>query len=118
MPYFLTQASYTSDAWNALMRNPHNRFEALQPVVEKLGGRIVNAFFAYDEYDVVLILEMPDEASAAALAVATAGGGALRATKTTQLITAAQGVEILKKAASCGYKPVKPVTASAAAAGR
>ena len=46
MPYFLTQASYTSDAWNALMRNPHNRFEALQPVVEKLGGRIVNAFFA------------------------------------------------------------------------
>ena len=115
MPYFLTQASYTSDAWNALMRNPHNRFEALQPVVEKLGGRIVNAFFAYGEYDVVLILEMPDEASAAAQAVATAGGGALRATKTTQLITAAQGVEILKKAASCGYKPV---TASEAAAGR
>ena len=114
MPYFLTQATYTSDAWNALMRNPHDRFEALKPVVEKLGGKIVNAFFAYGEYDVVLILEMPDEASAAALAVAAAGGGALRATKTTQLITAAQGVEILKKAAACGYKPVT----AAAAAGR
>jgi hypothetical protein len=35
MPYFLTQASYTSEAWNALMRNRHNRFEALRPVVEK-----------------------------------------------------------------------------------
>ena len=54
---------------------PHNRLEALRPVVEKLGGRIVNGFFAYGEYDVVLILEMPDEASAAALAVAAAGGG-------------------------------------------
>ena len=43
---------------------------------------------------------MPDEASAAALAVAAAGGGALRTIKTTQLITAAEGVEILKKAAS------------------
>jgi uncharacterized protein with GYD domain len=114
MPYFLTQASYTSEAWTALMHNPHNRFDALQPVVEKLGGKIVNAFLAYGEYDVVLILEMPDEASAAALAVAAAGGGALKATKTTQLITAAEGVEILKKAAACGYKPVT----SAAAAGR
>ena len=112
MPYFLTQASYTSEAWSALMRNPHDRLEALRPVVEKLGGRIVNGFFAYGEYDVVLILEMPDEASAAALAIAAAGGGALRCTKTTQLITAAEGVEILKKAASCGYKPV---TAAAAA---
>ena len=74
--------------------------------------RVVNGFFAYGEYDVVLILEMPDEASAAALAVAAAGGGALRSTNTTQLITAAEGVEILKKAASCGYKPV---TAAAAA---
>lgn len=64
------------------------------------------------EYDVVLILDMPDEASAAALEVAAAGGGALRSTKTTQLVTAAEGVEILKKAASCGYKPV---TAAAAA---
>jgi len=82
-------------------------------MVEKLGGRIVNGFFAYGEYDVVLILEMPDEASAAALPVAAAGGGALRAIKTTLLITATEGVEILKKAALCGYKPV---TASAAAA--
>jgi uncharacterized protein with GYD domain len=112
MPYFLTQASYTSEAWSALMRNPHDRFEALRPVVEKLGGRIVNGFFAYGEYDIVLILEMPDEASAAALVVAAAGSGALRSTKTTQLITAAEGVEILKKAASCGYKPVTAVAAA------
>ena len=114
MPYFLTQATYTSEAWNALMRNPHDRFESLRPVVEKLGGKIVNAFFAHGEYDVVLILEMPDETSAAALAVASAGGGSLKAIKTTPLITAAQGVEILKKAAACGYKPVT----AAAAAGR
>jgi uncharacterized protein with GYD domain len=113
MPYFLTEAAYTSEAWSALMRNPHDRLEALRPAVERLGGRIVNAFFAFGEYDVVMILEMPDEASAAALAVAAHGGGSLRTTKTTQLITAAEGVEILKKAATCGYKPV---TATAAAA--
>ena len=46
MPHFLTQVSYTSEAWNALVRTPPNRFEALRPVVEKLGGRIENGFFA------------------------------------------------------------------------
>lgn len=29
------------------MRKPPDRFEALRPVVEKLGGRIVNGFFAW-----------------------------------------------------------------------
>ena len=66
MPYFLTQAAYSSEAWSTLMRDPHDRLEALRLAVEKLGGRIVNAFFAFGEYDVVMILEMPDEASAAA----------------------------------------------------
>jgi uncharacterized protein with GYD domain len=113
VPYFLTQASYTPEAWNALIHNPHDRFEALRPTVEKLGGKIVNAFYAYGEYDVVLILEM-DETSAAALAVAAGGSGALKSIKTTQLMTATQGMEILKKAAACGYKPVT----AAAAAGR
>jgi uncharacterized protein with GYD domain len=113
MPYFLTQASYTPEAWNALMHNPHDRFEALKPTLEKLGGKLVNAFYSYGDYDVVLIVEMPDEVSAAALAVAAGAGGALKATKTTHLIAAAQGMEILQKAASCGYKPV---TAAAAAA--
>ena len=112
MPYFLTQASYTSESWSALIRNPHDRLEALRPAVEKLGGRIVNAFYAFGEYDVVVISEMPDETSAAALAIAAAAGGSLKSTETTRLITAAEGLQILKRAATCGYKTV---TATAAA---
>jgi uncharacterized protein with GYD domain len=111
MPYFLTQASYTSESWRALISNPHDRLEALRPAVEKLGGRIVNAFYAFGEYDVVIITEMPDEASAAALAVAAAAGGSLKTTKTTQLITAAESVEIMKKAATCGYKALAATVA-------
>ena len=112
MPYFLTQASYTPESWSTLIHNPHDRLDALRPAVEKLGGRIINAFYAFGEYDVVVISEMPDEISAAALAIAAAAGGSLRTTRTTQLITAAEGVEILKKAATCGYKTVT-ATASA-----
>jgi uncharacterized protein with GYD domain len=111
MPYFLTQASYTPESWRTLIDKPHDRLEALRPAIEKLGGRIVNAFYAFGEYDVVVITEMPDEASAAALAIAAAAGGSLRTTKTTQLVTAAEGIEIMKKAATCGYKTVAATAA-------
>lgn len=112
MPFFLTQASYTSESWSTLIHNPHDRLQALRPAVEKLGGRIVDAYYAFGEYDVVVISEMPDETSAAALAVAAAAGGSLRATKTTRLMTAAEGLDILKKAATCGYKTVSATAAA------
>ncbi len=104
MPNFLTQVAYTDEAWRALMSNPQNRFEALRPVCEKLGGRIVNAWFAFGDYDVVLILEFPNNVSAAALAVAAAAGGACKAIKTTPLMDAVEGIEAMRKAAECGYR--------------
>ena len=106
MPLFLTQASYNEEAWKALISNPQNRLEALRPVFEKLGGRIINSYFAFGDYDVVLISEFPDNVSVAALAIAAAAGGSIKSIKTTPLMEAAQGVEAMRKAASSGYRPV------------
>lgn len=111
MPYFLTQAAYTPESWVTFIDKPHDRLEALRPAIEKLGGRIFKAFYAFGEYDVVVITEMPDEASAGALAIAAAAGGSLRTTKPTQLVTAAEGIEIMKKAATCGHKTVAATAA-------
>ena len=114
MPLFLSQVAYSEDGWQALVSNPHNRLEALRPVVDKLGGRIVNAYYAFGDYDVVLISEFPDNVSIAALAMAAAAGGAVRSIKTTPLLEAAEGVEALRKAAASGYRaPVGGRSASA-----
>ena len=113
MPHYLSQVAYTPEAWSALVKNPQNRIEAVRPAVEKLGGKIVSGYFAFGDYDVVVILEMPDHVAAAALAVAFAAGGACKDVKTTPLMTTAEGIEALKKAASSGYKPA---TAAAGAA--
>ena len=59
MPHFLTQVSYTDQAWQALVSNPQNRMEAIRPAIEKLGGRIVNSWFAFGDYDLVLISPLP-----------------------------------------------------------
>jgi uncharacterized protein with GYD domain len=104
MPQFLTQVAYTDQAWQSLVSNPQNRLDALRPVFEKLGGRIVNAWFAFGDYDTVLISELPDNVSAAAFAIAAAAGGACKSIKTTPLMDVSEGVAAMKMAAESGYR--------------
>lgn len=105
MPHYLLQVAYTPEAWAALVKNPADRTEAVRPVVERLGGKLHAAYVSFGEYDVVVLLEMPDNASAAAAAIAFAAGGALKSIKTTPLMTWEEGVEAMKKAGGAGYRP-------------
>ena len=114
MPLFLSQVAYNEEGWQALVSNPQNRLDVIRPVVEKLGGRLVHAYFAFGDYDFILISEFPDNVSAAALAIAAAAGGAVKSMKTTPLMEAAEGLEALRKAAASGYRaPTSGRTSSA-----
>ncbi len=104
MPHFLTQVAYSEQAWQSLVSNPQNRLDAIRPVIEKLGGRVLNAYFAFGDYDFVLITELPDNVSAAALAIAASAGGACKSVKTTPLLENAEGLEALRKAGTSGYR--------------
>ncbi len=104
MAYYLEQVAYSAEGWQALVNNPQNRIEAVRPAIERLGGKIESAWYAFGEYDVVLIVQMPDNINAAAIAMAFAAGGACKAVKTTPLITIAEAVEAMKKASTSGYR--------------
>ncbi len=105
MAHYLVQAAYTGDAWAAMVKNPQNRIEAIRPAVEGLGGKVIGGWLAFGEYDIVAVLEMPDNVSAAAFSIAAAGGGSVKGLKTTPLMTVEQGVEAMKKAGGAGYRP-------------
>ena len=47
------------------------------------------------EYDILLIADMPDNASAAAFSIAVSAGGSVKACKTTPLMTPAEAVEAM-----------------------
>ena len=113
MPFFLHQVSYTSDALARLIANPQDRFETVRSPIEKLGGKIKDSYFAFGPSDAVLITEMPDNVSAAAIALAFAAGGALRNCQTTPLMTNAEALDAMRKAGTCGYKPVATTAAAA-----
>jgi len=114
MPVYLHQVAYSREGWQALLAQPQDRIEAVRPAVEKLGGKIENAWYAFGEYDVVLVTEMPDNVSAAAIAMAFAGGGACRAVQTTPLIPTEDAIHAMRKASESGYRPA-PVTSGRAA---
>lgn len=105
MPTYMIQGSYTKEGMAALVRNPQNRIEAVKPPIEKLGGKLHEAYFAFGDYDFVIIVSMPDNVSAVALPMAFGASGAIRATKTTPLLTADETMEAMRRAASSGYKP-------------
>jgi uncharacterized protein with GYD domain len=107
MPSYLLQASYTAEALAALVKKPQNRTEVVRKAVENLGGKLVGAWMSFGDHDVVLIVDMPDSISAAALALATAAGGSLKGTKTTPLFSFDEGIAAVKKAAASGYTPVQ-----------
>jgi uncharacterized protein with GYD domain len=107
MAHYLVQASYTTEALAALLKNPQDRTTVVRNAIEKLGGKLVGAWTSFGDQDVVLIIDMPDSVSAAAMVLAAAAGGSLRSTKTTTLFTFEEMTAASKKAATSGYTPVQ-----------
>ncbi len=99
MPLYMYQGAYTPESWAAQIKNPQNRMETVgRQVCEAAGGKLVGGWLCFGEYDFVVIADVPNKESAAAIALAEAAGGAIKASKTTVLMTGAEGVEALKKA--------------------
>lgn len=106
MPSYLMQVAYGAEGLAAIVKNPQDRTEAVRKPIEKLGGKLSGAWFTFGDYDVAVILEMPDNVSAAAFALAISAGGSLKAVKTTPLLTLEEGLKAMELAATSGYEPV------------
>jgi uncharacterized protein with GYD domain len=105
MPSYLLQVSYSAEGLAAMIKRPQNRAEAVRKPIERLGGKMGSFWLAFGDYDVVAIIEMPDNVSAAAFALAIAAGGACKSVKTTPLLSVEEGMAAMKKAGGSGYKP-------------
>ncbi|MCH8989825.1 MAG: GYD domain-containing protein [Chloroflexi bacterium] len=104
MGKYLVQASYTQQATSGLVQKPEDRTAGLQELVSSLGGKLISFDYSFGDYDVVLILEMPDDTTMASFSMVAAASGAATNVKTTVLLSAGQGFEAAKKAASVTYR--------------
>jgi len=104
IPLFMTQVSYTSEAWAALTQNSEDRSEAFGRLAQTMGSRVVSFYNSFGEYDVLVIYDAPDESTAAAMVMAAISPGHLSAAKTTVLLSAEEGMEAMRKAWVATYR--------------
>jgi uncharacterized protein with GYD domain len=105
MPTFMTQFSYTPEAWAALVRRPEDRSQVLAEHLARFGGRLICFYYAFSEYDGIAIFEAPDETSAAAALLGVVAPGHDKAIKTTVLLTVEEAMESMRRAAGVRYRP-------------
>ena len=104
MARYLIEAAYSRQGISDLISTPQDRAEAVRPVVERLGGRMESFYFAFGDYDAVVIVELPDNVSAAALAMAVGSSPGVSRYKTTVLMTMSEAMEAMGKAGGTGYR--------------
>ena len=108
MPQYLYQLAYTPESLAAQMKNPQDRLEVVgKQLAESAGVKIVGGGYSFGEYDIAVIVEAADDTTMAAVAIALAAGGAIKATRTTPLLSGAQWVAAMQKAPSITYRPAR-----------
>jgi uncharacterized protein with GYD domain len=105
MARYLVQVSYNRQGITDLVNNPQDRSVPIRQIVEAAGGRLETFDYAFGDYDVVTIIELPDNVTMAALSMAVGAGGAVRDFKTTVLLSMSEAMEAMRKAVSIGYRP-------------
>jgi len=97
MPKYLAVASYTSEGIKGLTKaGGVSRRTVVEKLLKSLGGHLEAFYFAFGENDAYLILDVPDNLTAAAISLAVAGAGATRM-KTIELLTPEEIDQAMKK---------------------
>jgi uncharacterized protein with GYD domain len=103
MPKFLIEASYTLDGVKGVQSaGGSSRRDAVAQVAESVGGTLESFYFAFGDRDVHVIVDLPDNESAAAVALTVNAAGGATA-KTTVLLTPEEVDAAAKR--SVDYRP-------------
>ena len=103
MAKYLVQGSYTVEGIKGVLKEGGTgRREAVSAALKSMGGKVESIYYAFGDTDVYVIVDAPDNVTAAALAMGIAATGTI-ALKTTVLLTVEEIDQASKKTLS--YRP-------------
>lgn len=103
MPLYMTQFSYTQEAWAEMTDQPSDVAARAAALLESMGGRLLSFHFCFGEYDGVSIYEAPSANEALASIIAGVAHGHVRQSKTTELFPMDSMLAALKTAGSLRF---------------
>ena len=103
MAKYLLKASYTTDGVKGVMKDGGSgRRAAVEETVRGLGGSLESFYFAFGDTDAYVVVDLPDNATAAAISLVVNAAGGAQVT-TVPLMTPEEADEATKK--SVEYRP-------------
>lgn len=107
MSFYLYQLSYSKEAIKSMVASPSDREAAARKLIEAIGGKLHHLFFAFGQWDVICLIEAPDDKAMMAGAAAVASAGTVSASSTVKLMTAADAMAAMTMAGKVTgtYKP-------------
>ncbi len=88
-----------------MVSSPEDRSGMLKDLMESVGGKVHSVDYCFGEFDVVVIMETPDDITMASLSMAIGASGAVTNLRTTVLIPSADGLAAAQKAKGITYRP-------------
>ena len=102
MKKYLIKASYNANGTKGLIEDGGSKRKSeIQKMLEGVGGKLESFYFAFGEHDVYVIMELPDDISAAAVGLGVNSSGLVSVT-TTVLLSPEDMDKASKK--SIGYR--------------
>ena len=97
MKKYLIKGTYNSEGTKGLMQEGgSSRKAAIEKMLAAVGGKVESFYYAFGEHDVLTIVELPDDITAAAVALRVNAAGLVRISMTV-LISAEEIDEASKK---------------------
>ena len=86
MKKYLVKGTYNSNAVKGLMEDGGSQRKlAVEKMLAGMGGKVESFYFAFGEHDVYIIAELPDDISAAAIALRVNSTGLVKISTTVLL---------------------------------
>jgi uncharacterized protein with GYD domain len=107
MAKFALFFNFKPETWDALMKKPGDRMAAVRDLASSVGGSLESYYFMLGDRDGMVVIDVPDAASAAALSLAVSSSGAFSHMETRQLIAPDDMPSMLEMAARAreSYRP-------------
>ena len=98
MPRYLHQFGYSVESIRGMVTTPQNRREAAEKIFAAAGGKVLDMYFCFGEYDGLAISEFPSQLDATTVALAVGSSGAFSKMQTTVLIDMDEAVQAMQRA--------------------
>jgi uncharacterized protein with GYD domain len=92
---YILLINWTEQGISKIKESAADRFSSFKALVEKAGGKLIGGYYTFGEYDMVIIIDAPNDGTVMSLLLKVGSAGNAR-TKTLKAFAAEEGMKIIK----------------------